>query len=132
MMIRETVLGSATAGPSPQWDHSLMLRIAMQSAEERRCSGSKVHVMKFNLRIVACDGLYVTTAPIFDIESTPSVRAPHGKKVPRIKETEDVTMPPEKYIVFVKGCFGCLKPKDVILVAAGAGRYKCIGWFKPD
>jgi hypothetical protein len=30
IMIRATVLGSATAGPSPQWDHSLMQPIAMQ------------------------------------------------------------------------------------------------------
>jgi hypothetical protein len=30
MMIRATVLRSATAGPSPEWDHSLMQPIAMQ------------------------------------------------------------------------------------------------------
>jgi hypothetical protein len=30
MMIRVTVLGSATAGLSPQSDHSLMQQIAMQ------------------------------------------------------------------------------------------------------
>jgi len=45
-----------------------------------------------------CDVQTVTTAPIFDIESTPSVGAPHGNKYRDSKKTEDKTIAPMKSV----------------------------------
>jgi hypothetical protein len=58
----------------------------------------KVHFMRLDLHYGPCDVQTVTTAPIFDIESTPSVGAPHGNKYQDSKKTEDKAIAPMKSV----------------------------------